>query len=67
MKKTQTAYSLICFDQLVESQQAAIPAATVLRLQVHAYLVHNGGPASGEVVFDDGSQTHCQLSSRNGE
>jgi len=54
-------YSLVCFDQLVESQQAAIPAAAVLRLEVYANFVHDGGPASGKVVLDDGSQTHGQL------
>lgn len=62
--RTQTAYSLICLDELVESQQAAVPTATVLRLQVHAKLVHYGSPAARKVVFDDGSQTHGQLGAR---
>lgn len=51
-------YSLICFDQLIKSQQAAVPAAAVVRLQIHADLVHYGGPAAREVMLDDGSQTH---------
>lgn len=57
------AYSLVCFDELVESQQAPVPAAAVLRLQIHAKLVHDGGPAAWEVMFDDGPQTHGQLCS----
>lgn len=59
----KSGYSLVCFDKLVESQQAAVPGAAVLRLQVHAELVYNGGPASWEVVLNDGSQTHGQLGS----
>lgn len=55
------AYLLVCFDQLVESKQAAVPAAAALGLQVHADLVHDGGPAAREVVSDDGSKTHRQL------
>lgn len=62
MSHTHSGYSLICFNQLVERQQAAVPAAGVLRLQVHAYLVHNGGPAAREVMLDDDSQTDRQLS-----
>lgn len=53
--------SLVGLDQLVEGQQAAVPAATVLRLQVQADLIHYGRPAPREVVLYDGSQTHCQL------
>lgn len=51
-------YLLVCFDQLVESKQAAVPATAALGLQVHADLVHDGSPAAREVVSDDGSQTH---------
>lgn len=60
-REASTGYSLVGFDQLIESQQAAIPAAAVLSLQVHADLIHNGSPAAGKVVFNDGSKTHGQL------
>lgn len=57
-----SGYSLVRLNQLVERQQAAVPAAGVLRLQVQAYLVHYGGPAAREVMLDDDSQTDRQLS-----
>lgn len=51
----KSIYSLICFDKLVEDKQGAVPTAAVLRLQVQANFVHNSGPASREIVFNDGS------------
>ena len=59
--RNKTTYSLICFYQLVESQQASIPATTVLRLEVHVDLVHYSSPTAREVMFNDSSQTHGEL------
>lgn len=59
--RNKTTYSLICFYQLVESQQASIPATAVLRLEIHVDLVHYGSPTTREVMFNDSSQTHGEL------
>lgn len=54
-RETGSIHSLISLDKLVEDKQGAVPTAIVLGLQVQAYFVHNSGPASREIVFNDGS------------
>lgn len=54
---------LVSLDQLIEAQEAPKPAPTVWRLQVVPYLVHHSCPMAREVMFNDGTETHCQLGS----
>ncbi len=58
-----TALLLVILDQLVEAQQDAQPAATVIRLQVKADLVHNSCPSSRVVMLDHVVNASCELHS----
>lgn len=58
-----TALLLVILDQLVEAQQDAQPAATVIRLQVKADLVHDSRPSSRVVVLDHVVNARCELHS----
>ena len=55
---------LVFLDQLVQAEQAAEPAARVL--QAGGDLVHELGPALGEVVLDDLADTQRQLNLEDG-
>ena len=52
---------LVVFDQLIQAEQAAEPAAGVGVLEVDGDLVNNLGPAAREVVLDDPEDTYHQL------
>lgn len=52
---------LVSLYQLIQAQQAAKPASTVLRLQIIAYLVYHCCPMARKVMFNDSTQAHCQL------
>lgn len=58
-----TALLLVILDQLVEAQQDAQPAASVIRLQVKADLVHNSRPSSRVVMLDHMVNASCELHS----
>ncbi len=58
-----TALLLVILDQLVEAQQDAQPAATVIRLQVKADLIHNSCPSSRVVMLDHVVNASCELHS----
>lgn len=58
-----TALLLVILDQLVEAQQDAQPATTVIRLQVKADLVHNSCPSNRVVMLDHVVNTSCELHS----
>lgn len=64
-RRKDSGYSLIGFHHLVQSHQTSVPAAAVWSLQVHADFVHNGRPAARKVMFDDCSQTHGELGTRD--
>lgn len=52
---------LIVFDQLVEAEQDAEPSRAVVRLQIEANLVHDGGPLPRVVMLDHMVDAGCQL------
>lgn len=58
---TQDSDSLIVLDQLIEAEQDAQPPCTVVRLQIEAYLVHDGRPFARIVVLDHVVDASCQL------
>ena len=52
---------LVVFDQLIQAEQAAEPAAGVGILKVDGDLVNDLGPAAREIMLDDLADTHRQL------
>lgn len=54
---------LVILHQLVEAQQDAQPACTVVRLQVKADLVHDSCPSTGVVMLDHVVNASCELHS----
>lgn len=52
---------LVVFDELVEAEQDAQPAADLVRLQVEDDLLHDVGPLVGVVLLDHVVDARCQL------
>lgn len=55
------SHILVVFDQLVEAEQDAQPAADLVRLQVEDDLLHDVGPLVGVVLLDHVMDARRQL------